>query len=236
MTPGLVLDVETRMDPMALAASGRRSVPRDLPAPLQFVTALAMLSYSRDDTGRVSDFRLTGLQAGAGDEASVVAVAERELARLHAQDGELVTFNGAHDLGVLRFASLRHRSLGGGALRWIDDPGGRHRDAMLDLGRDGRWPRLADVAAGLGFGSGSHATRERKLALERNKAELDVVRTMLVHIHLEAERSGDPRLLASGALALGRFVAGRAGTHPHLADLLKSPFYAAASRSLTTDS
>lgn len=233
MTPGLVLDVETRVDPLALAASGRRSAPRDLPAPLQFVTALAMLAYDRDDAGRFTGFRLTGLQTAKGDEASVVATAERELARVHAERGELVTFNGAHDLGVIRFALLRHRNLAGGAMRWIGETDGRHHDAMLDLGRDGRWPKLADVAAGLGFGSGTTATAERPLAVEREKAEVDVVRTMLVHIHLEAERRGDPRLLASGALALGRFVAARAGTAPHLAALLRSPFYASASRTLS---
>ncbi|WP_380782596.1 hypothetical protein [Sphingomonas sp. R86520] len=233
MTPGIVLDIETRMDPLALAASGRRAAPRDLPAPLQFVTALAILAYERDDAGRFHNFKLAGHQTPKGGEASVVSSAERDLARVHASGGELVTFNGNHDLGILRFACLRHRAfVGGGARRWLEEPDGRHHDVMLELGRDGRWPSLNDVAAGLGFAAGNLARAVHSPAIERDKAEIDVVRTMLLHIHLEAERRNEPQLLIAGALALGRFVAGRVRSAPHLSSFLDTPFYASASRTL----
>lgn len=227
MTRSLVLDVETRIDRASLATSGRSSAPRDMPAPLQVLTAAAMLSFDLDPSGAFSGFRLDSLEAGERD---VAAMAERALADVHAGGGELVTFNGVHDLGVVRFALLRSRQLGGGgAARWLADGDGRHRDLMPEASAGGRWPRLVDVAAGLRFAP----LRLLGGPLDgAGKAELDVALTMLLHIHLVAERMGDAKVLARGALTFGRFLAGAAPKRPHLSAILDSPLYANASRTL----
>lgn len=230
MTQGLVLDIETKIDRLALAASGRGRAARGMPAALQVITALATLSFERDTLGRFRKFRLSGTQAIAEKEAAVI-VAEQHLARVYAGGGELITFNGRHDLGVLRFALLRTRYLGGGGVaRWIASPEGRHRDLMRELSDNDQWPRLGDVAAGLGFAGGStlSATDEP----ERCKAELDVVKTMLLLIHLDAESSGKTALLIDGLLTLGRFIAADVGRRPHLGCILHSPLYASANKLL----
>lgn len=227
MTQSIILDVETRIDRSSLATSGRSTAPRDMPAPLQVVTAVALLSFDLDPSGVFSGFRIDSLEAG---ERNVAALAERELAAVHADGGDLVTYNGVHDLGVLRFALLRARLLGGGgAARWVSNDDGRHRDLMLEVSAGGRWPRLADVAAGLRFAP----VRLLGGPLDGvGKAELDVALTMLLHIHLVGERLGDPSVLMRGALAFGRFLASAAPKRPHLAAILESPLYANASRTL----
>lgn len=233
MTRCLVIDIETKVDRMALAASGRRTAPRDMPAPLQVLTAVGMLSFVRDQAGQLSDFALASHQVSAGGEAAVAAATEIELRRLHAAAGELVTFNGHHDLTVLRLALLRGRMFGGaGVAPWLAAPADRHRDLMLEVSGEGRWSRLADLAAGLGFAGPSIAVTAIEAGGETAKAELDVCLTTLLHIHLDAERRGDAAGLARALLAFGRFLAARAPRARHLAGLLKSPLYADANRTL----
>lgn len=227
VTRSLVLDVETRIDRASLATSGRSTAPRDMPAPLQVVTAVALLSFGMDASGVFSGFRLDSLE---GAERDVATLAEQAMAPVHAGGGELVTYNGVHDLGAVRFALIRARLLGGGgAARWLADDGGRHRDLMPEVAAGGRWPRLADVAAGLRFAP------VRLVGGPLNgvaKAELDVALTMLLHIHLVAEHRGDARVLARGALAFGRFLATAAPRRPHISAILDAPLYANASRTL----
>lgn len=50
MTRCLVIDIETKVDRMALAASGRRTAPRDMPAPLQVLTAVGIVG-AQDKAG-----------------------------------------------------------------------------------------------------------------------------------------------------------------------------------------
>lgn len=226
MTRCLVLDVETRIDRMALAASGRTKAPRDMPPPLQVVTAVAMLRFDLDEDARFSGF---GLDAEAGRERDVVALVRRGLSELGG--GKLVTYNGAHDLNVLRFAFLRCRAIShGGVTPWLAESGGRHRDLMPEIARDGRWPRLTDVAAGLGFAPASRLDVGHLPDVSgRAKAEADVALTLLLLIHLEAERRGDPAVLNRGALAFGRYLAGLAMRKPHLSAILDSHLFSAAS-------
>ena len=233
MRRGLVLDIETRTDRLLLAASGRRAAPRDMPAALQTVAAAALLAFDVDDFGRYSGFRLSGLHVDQCDEATLVGVCERELCDLFSAGGELVSYNGAHDLAVLRLALLRSLQVGGGGVaRWLDDPGGRHADLMKAVAGAERWPRLADLSSALGFGPGLRMDGVG-IPCERQKAEVDVVRTLLLHMFLEAERMGDPTVITFGAIALGRFVNASARRHPHLRAILKSPLYLAAASALS---
>lgn len=182
-----------------------------------------------------SRFRLTAHEVGDGREADVVAFAERELARAWSRGGDLATFNGGHDLGVLRFALLRAGMLGtGGVRRWLDPPHGRHRDLMLEAAGGGRWPRLGDVAAGLGFAPPSFCLSAADAGSVRAKAEVDVALTALLQMHLDGERHGDARAMARSLLSFGRFLASRASGNPHLAAVLASRLYASASRTLAS--
>lgn len=197
-----------------------------MPPPLQVVTSAAMIRFDLDAAGCFSAF---GIEAAEGRERDVVALVRRKLSELG--DGNLVTYNGAHDLNVLRFAFLRCRAIAdAGVARWFGANAERHRDLMPEIARDGRWPRLTDVAAGLGF---APATRPTSITLPdlsgRSKAEVDVSLTLLLLIHLEAERRADPAMLNRGALAFGRFLAGLAMRSPHLSAILDSDLYSAAS-------
>lgn len=231
MTHCLVLDIETRIDRVALGASGRTAAPRDMPPPLQMITAIAMLEFEHDKAGRISHIALTTREAAVGGEAELVDVAERKLAGLHVQGGELITFNGRHDLGVMRFALLRARNVGGGGVRaWLDARPEQYRDLMLETAGDGRWSRLDDVAAGLGFAGPMLLSNASPANMRRAKAERDVALTMLLFIHLEAERTGDLDSFGQNLLAIGRYLASRALLAPHFGDLLMSPLFASASR------
>lgn len=235
MTRCLVIDIETRINRLALAASGRRSAPRDMPASLQEITALAMLSFVRDSAGTLSDFKLVSHGASGRGEAAVASAAEVELRRLHTAAGELITFNGNHDLGVLRIALLSGRAFyGGGVASWFGAPPTCHRDLMLEISGGGRRSRLADLAARLGFASPAIALTAREAGGEIAKAELDVCLTTLLYIHLFAERGQTAAATKPALLAFGRFLAKLAPRSPHLAGLLRSPLYAQARQTLSS--
>lgn len=225
MTRCIVLDIETRVDRAALAATKRGRAPSDMPPPLQIVTAAATMTFERDPFGRFERFRLASQD---GPEAVLASTIETQLASVYAGGGDLVTYNGAHDLTVLRFALLRGRIFGGrGVDRWLGNDGNRHQDLMRKAAGDDRWPRLVDLAAGLGFApSGAISVGDLS---GRAKAEQDVALTMLVHIHFEAERLGDVGVLVKGAVGLGRYLLSLAMQRPHIAAILNSPLYANAS-------
>lgn len=233
MTDCLVLDIETKIDRVALGASGRTSAPTNMPPPLQVVTATAMLEFNRDDHGIVSDFRLTSCQVDPSGESGPLVSTEQTLARLHTRKGELITFNGQHDLSILRFALLRARILGGcGVRNWMGATAEAHRDLMHEVAGRSRWSRLDDVAAGLGFAGPTFLGRKCEAGVARAKAERDVVLTALLCLHLDAERQGDVARFAQNLLVIGRFLGSRALSVPHLGNLLLSPLYASASNTL----
>lgn len=233
MTHCLVLDIETKIDRVALGASGRTSAPTNMPPPLQVVTAMAMLEFKRGGDGLVSDFRLTSCKVDPVGEAVPLASTEQRLARLHAQKGELITFNGQHDLSILRFALLRTRILGGSGVRtWQGAAAEAHRDLMHEIAGRARWSRLDDVAAGLGFAGPPTLASSCEREVSRAKAERDVVLTAILCLHLDAERHGDIACFAQNLLVIGRFLGSRALSAPHLGNLLLSPLYASASRTL----
>ena len=233
MTVNLVLDIETKIDRLALAASGRTSAPRDMPPPLQVITAISMLEFDCDENGRVSGFVLTSRDAQDGGEAALVEIAERRLAGLHAKGGELITYNGRHDLSVMRFALIRARTLGGGGVTsWMNEPPERHRDLMHEVAGCGRWSRLDDVAAGLGFAGPVILMSAAEPEACRAKSERDVVLTALFYIHLQAERSGDGEGFKRNLLTIGRFLGARALSMPHLGSVLLSPIFATDARRL----
>ncbi|RYY26137.1 MAG: hypothetical protein EOP62_11710 [Sphingomonadales bacterium] len=220
---GLVLDVETRIDRRTLQVSGRRGTPRGMPTGLQVIVAAAMLTFELHPDGACGGFVLRSADCAGSGERTLIRLLDRELARLHDTDGVLVTFNGGHDLSMVRLATLRHREFAtGGAARWIAD-GSRHEDLMLRLSGEpgGRWASLADLSAALGL----HAPGEVMLGapvttLEVAKCELDVVATMALYMHLLSERRGNDEALRTGIPGLAAMVAGRLDRSPHLGSAL----------------
>ncbi|MES2096790.1 MAG: hypothetical protein V4459_08505 [Pseudomonadota bacterium] len=226
---GLVLDVETRIDRRALRASGRHASPRGMPTGLQVIVAAAMLSFEIGADGICRSFALRSADCAGSGERTLIRLLDRELARLHEHDGALVTFNGSHDLSMVRLATLRHREFASsGAARWIADGQGRHDDLMLQLSGDqaSRWASLADLSAALGL----HAPGEVVLGapvttLEVAKCEFDVVVTMALYMHVLAERQGSDEALRLGIPALAAMVAERLDRSPHLRSALEGRLF-----------
>lgn len=225
---GLVLDVETRIDRRALKVSGRRAAPRGMPTGLQVIVAAAMLTFELGTDGACGGFVLRSADCAGSGERTLIRLLDRELARLHDTGGTLVTFNGGHDLSMVRLATLRHREFAtAGAARWIEDDA-HHEDLMMRLSGEpaGRWASLADLSAALGL----HAPGEVMLGapvttLEMAKCELDVVATMALYMHLLSERHGDDHALRTGIPELAAMIARRLDRSPHLGSALASRLF-----------
>ncbi len=231
---GMVLDIETRIDRAALASSRRKVAPREMPTGLQTIAAAAMLEFTVDADGICDDFALTSVDRMSSGEPALVAAVEGRLAELADQGGALVTFNGAHDLGIMRLSAARlHRFEHAASSRWLNDGPGRHEDVMLEFSAGGRqsWPRLDDLAASFGITS----MREVVLVtgstgVERMKCELDVVVTMMLYLHVLAERTRSKAPLLRGTVGLMHMMEDRLADAPHFRTALRGNVFAAAGR------
>ena len=221
---GLVLDVETRTSPALLRSSGRAGAPAKMPRGLQVLTAGAVLRFEQDQSGLCRAVEGRSADAASIGEAGLVRMLERELAELRDAAGMLVTFNGSHDLQSIRLAALRLRLFSnGGAARWLDAGREDHHDLMLAFG-DGpaRWPSLDDLATALQARVPHMVVAAHPdVRPERTKCEIDVAVTMVVHLHLLAERarSREPLRIGIEELAEGLRAEPRS---PHLAAVLQS--------------
>ncbi|HEX4694455.1 hypothetical protein [Sphingomonas sp.] len=227
----MVLDIETRIDAGALRATRRTSAPKGMPSGLQGIAAAALLEFTMDDRGVCDDFRLTAADRAGGGERAIVAMAERKLAGLAADDGTLVTFNGSHDLGILRLAAVRQRQFDhAAAAGWLRDGGDRHDDLMLELESGPRaWPRLDDIAAKLGIVSNSEFfLGDVATSAERMKCELDVVVTLALYMHIMSERMKSVDPLLHGMTRLAGFVSDRLPKAPHFQAAMRAPAFVAA--------
>lgn len=234
MAKGMVLDIETRIDAAAVRSSRRRTRPSGMPTGLQTIAAAAMLEFEVDGHGLCSGFTLNAVErAGIGEPALVTSV-ERRLGTLADADGTLVTFNGAHDLGILRLAAARlHRFERAASAHWIRDRADRHDDVMLEFSAGGRqtWPRLDDLAASFGILSG----REMVMLTDaptaaRMKCELDVVVTMMLYLHILSERHRSMAPLLHGVTGLAEVMEDRMRTAPHFQAALRAELFTAACR------
>lgn len=195
----LVLDVECAVSRTAVALlpnGGAAGVDRHT---LQELTAAAMLSFSLTDRG-LADFELVGTLA-ADDERGVLIGIDRALAALGG-DGVLVTHNGlAHDLPLLLRRCLANWLFECGAIReWSDAGDVRHVDTLRRFGGGGRstGPALTDLCASLGIEAVvPPPSRRSPVDARLRKGAIDVVRTALVFLHLEAMERGDACWLAA---------------------------------------
>lgn len=230
MVRGMVLDIETRIDAGALRNTRRVVAPKGMPSGLQGIAAAAMLEFTVDEEGICDDFALTSMDRTATAERSIVALIERKLAALADDDGTLVTFNGAHDLGIVRLGAVRHHQFAyASASRWIRDRAYRHEDLMLELESGPHaWPRLDDLAAKFGIISNREVVMGKVVAsAERMKCELDVVVTLALYMHILSERKRSPDPLQVGMTGLAAFISGRLAKAPHLQAAMRAPVFAA---------
>lgn len=195
----LVLDVECAVSRTAVALlpnGGTAGVDRHV---LQELTAAAMLSFSLTDRG-LADLELVGTLAG-DDEREILIGVDRALSAL-GEDGVLVTHNGlAHDLPLLLRRCLANWAFECGAIReWSAVDEARHVDTLRRFGRGGRsaGPALTDLCACLGIEAAVPPPSRRFTVDARlRKGAVDVVRTALVFLHLEAMERGDGCWLAA---------------------------------------
>ena len=104
---------------------------------------------------------------------------------------------------------------------------------MLELG-DGldRFPRLGDLVAALGtFAPGVVALGPDAAPSALAKCEADVVATMVLYMHVLAERARSPLPLERGLSTLVEALAPRLEVSPHLASLVEGRLFDGITRS-----
>ncbi len=219
-----VLDVETAPSPDALRwlpRGDRASIER---VALHELTAVATLSFAQAGD-EFLDFELASVWAGEGGEADLLQKLAISLKAGYGDGVSLVTFNGGHDLSVLRRRAGRHWLFGAFDLpRWSDGQG--HID-LMHVNRFGgaRSPSLVDACAGFGFGiappvrcpAGAHVPDPVR------KCELDVAATSLLLFHELSFRAGTPMPLIRGWCALADHLRPQLRARPHLAQLVRHP-------------
>lgn len=232
-----VLDVETAVSESAasLAAAGER--PGVARVALHELVAGAVLLFERTSTGGFGGIRLVNAGAEGEDEPGMLTALHRVLDEAHASGAHLVTWNGVHDLTILRRRAGRHWLFDRLCYdEWPAEGGGRHLDLMrLDvLSAGGRWPSLLDAAAGFGVNGVCPRMGRTSAVLspQVRKAEVDVVTTaiMLFHHLAMEERAVDP--LAQGWAALSRWLIAERTLDDHLRQFARHPF-ARVARDLT---
>lgn len=224
-----VLDVETSISEMAasLAAPGRQ--PGIARAALHELVGGSVLTFERDVDGRFGSFSHLRVGEAGEEEVAMLRALDAALRPVHDAGGSLVTFNGAHDMSVLRRRVGRHWLFELLALPdWPSEPAGRHVDLMrLDRGSaGGRWPSLVDAAAGFGFSAvcPRPTARSATVSMAVRKAEVDVAATTLLLFHHLAfeERSLGP--LAQGWAALSEWIVRDRRLEDHLRPFARHPF------------
>ncbi|NJR80060.1 hypothetical protein [Sphingomonas corticis] len=196
----LVLDVECGVSAEAVALLPNGDAAGIDRRFLQELTAVAMLSFVVADDG-LSCIELSGSLV-EGDEREALLRIDAALRGLGA-GGVLVTHNGvAHDLPLCLRRCLANWMFGCQAVReWVDADPHRHVDTLLRCG-GGRGraagPALTDLCAALGIEAAVPArSSSRPVDARIRKGAVDVVRTALVYLHLEAMARGDGTWLAT---------------------------------------
>lgn len=216
-----VLDVESVPDGDALS-QGRRHAGGGHGRPaLHRLVAAGVLACTETDRG-FADLQLRVFAHPACSEVELIGCVDLMLPDPADERSMLVTWNGGHDLRLLRHRACSNWLFGLDALpAWCGAPAGRHRDLMKEVAfadPRGRWA-LADVCAGLGFAIRNGLSGQPVLTLHargRHDAVaehcmLDVVGTFMVYAYHRSFETGDDRFAATAwslvAEALG--AAGR---------------------------
>lgn len=220
----LVIDVEARSDDLARRLSRRTS--GSLPLLLRQVVSVSCfrLDFASDRNWCLETFHSDELS-----EPQILADVDRIVGTVAGAGGALVTFNGQeHDLPLLRSRQLRWLQCSNQGLLPYLDGTLYHVDVMRALSRGGsRYLRLIDACASLGLSlvGPTRLEADRRIPVEQEKGELDVVGTALLYLFLLADRLADRDLLAKGLESLGSYLRKQAVVRPHLRGLAASPIF-----------
>ncbi|HEY0027362.1 MAG TPA: hypothetical protein VGC35_05790 [Allosphingosinicella sp.] len=222
----LVLDLETRPDPQAVAIAPRgREMSR---ATLHHIIAYSSLSAVENPDGEWTGFMLrSAVELGEFD---LLMEIDASLDTLAEAAGTLVTYNGvSHDLAVLRRRAAAHWMFGLPGLSRL------HTIAHEDLfrahmrGRRDGMPSLRDACAGYGIPT-DHTLVSRcgGAAAAVRKSQVDCVATFLLTLYELAIQRGDDAPLVAGWSALVEYLAHPTVEAPHLDQFRWHPQLAAA--------
>jgi hypothetical protein len=222
-----VLDVETRLSDDAAHRVGRNPPPTVQRVALQEVHTVATLVFDRTEDGGFGGFELACAELGMSGEAGLLIDVATRLDAEHDYGATLVTFNGSHDMSVLRRRAGRH---------WLFDrfqcsqwrrPGTeRHLDMMQLNGYGGsRYPNLIDACAGFGFDAWPPVPVLKRHGAPSggDKCVLDVVATAMLLFFELAFREGSPIPVAHGWSGLSEALRPLLHDWPHIAPILNHP-------------
>lgn len=216
-----VLDVESVPDGDALSQAPRHSAGGHGRPALHRIVAATVL-VCREDGDGFADLDIRTFAHPELDEVSIVGCVDLLLPDPAEAGSRLVTWNGLHDLRLLRQRACSHWMFQLAALPgWCGGGSGRHVDVMDLYACDdarGRW-RLADVCAGLGFAIHAglpgrtvallNARGRHDAVAERNR--MDVVGTFLAYAYHRSFETGDDRWAASAWTRAADLLAPLAG-------------------------
>ena len=222
----IVLDVETRLSDDAVLRVPRDRRPTIERVALQEIHAAATLVFEQGSDGIFSGFALECVELDQGGEAALLVGLAGRVDGEHGRGTTLVTFNGAHDMSVLRRRAGRH---------WLFDRfgceewramGEGHLDLMLvNRYGGGRFASLVDVCAGFGFDAWPPGPLLKRHGPPSggDKCVLDVVATAVLLFHELSYRDGSPMPLARGWTALAAALRPGLAERPHLAPVVRHP-------------
>ena len=229
MTAGrfCVLDIETRLSNDAAQRVGRSPQPSVQRVALQEVQAVATLVFDRAADGCFDGFELACAELGMSGEAGLLMDVATRVDAEHDSGATLVTFNGSHDISVLRRRAGRH---------WLFDrfqcsqwrrPGTeRHLDMMQLNGYGGsRYPNLIDACAGFAFDAWppSPVLKMHGAPSGGDKCVLDVVATAMLLFFELSFREGSPMPVAQGWSGLSAGLRALLPDRPHIAPIINHP-------------
>jgi len=202
-----VLDVESVPDADALAQAPRHSNGGHARPALHRLVAASVLLCDEGPRG-FSALDLRTFAHPDVDELGIIGFVDLLLPDPGLATSRLVTWNGGHDLRLLRHRACSRWMFGArGIAGWSGDPVGRHVDVMEEVAggdRRGRWA-LADFCAGLGFAIRAGVPGRPVLTLyssgrhdavaEHNR--LDVIGTFLAYAYVRSFETGDERYAAT---------------------------------------
>lgn len=228
MTEGrfCVLDIETRLGCDAVLRVPRDRRPTIERVALQEVFAAAVLTFKQAEDGMPSGFELECHELDDGDEAGLLIRLAGRVDAEHRAASTLVTYNGVHDLSVLRRRAGRHWLFDRFEVPEWRDGSDRHLDLMR-VNRYGgdRAPSLVDACAGFGFDAWppSPLLRTHGAPSGGDKCSLDVVATTLLLFHELSFRERSPLPLMRGWVAMAAALTPMLGERPFLAPILRHP-------------